>query len=90
MLHQIIVGATDAQLRLIVSHAIVKHDMGGISISRNGQSIHITENGEVLGDKGASVCDSCFVPYPIQETVRIIDDELVLCRRCYLRNRRQQ
>ena len=65
-------------------------DMGGISISRNGQSIHITENGEVLSNKGASVCDSCFVPYPIQEMVRIIDDQLVLCRRCYLRNRRQQ
>ena len=65
-------------------------DMGGISISRNGQSIHITENGEVLSDKGASVCDSCFVPYPVQEMVRIIDDELVICRRCYLRNRRQQ
>jgi len=62
--------------------------MGGISISRNGKTIHITENGEVLSDKGASVCDSCFVPYPIQEMKRIIDAELWLCRRCYLRNQR--
>ena len=65
-------------------------DVGGISISRNGKTMHITENGEVLSNKGASVCDSCFVPYPIQEMMRIIDTELVLCRRCYLRNRRQQ
>ena len=65
-------------------------DMGGISISRNGKTIHITENGEVLGDKGATVCDSCFVPYPTQEMMHMIDTRLIICRRCYLRNRRQQ
>lgn len=61
-------------------------NMGGISFSRDGQTVHITAEGEILGDKGATNCDSCFEPFAMRDMIRIVDDRFIICRGCYLKN----
>lgn len=61
-------------------------NMGGISISRDGVTVHITAEGEILGDKAATNCDSCFEPFAMRDMIRIVDNRLIICRGCYLKN----
>lgn len=61
-------------------------NMGGISFSRDGVTVHITAEGEILGDKGATNCDSCFEPFAMRDMIRIVDDRFIICRGCYLKN----
>ena len=60
--------------------------MGGISFSRNGQTVHITADDQVLNDKMATNCDSCFEPFPRIEMINIIAKTLIICRGCYLKH----
>ena len=61
-------------------------EMGGISFTRNGVTGHITADGELLNDRQAQICDSCFEPFNRIEMIKIIDDRLHLCRGCYLKH----
>jgi hypothetical protein len=60
--------------------------MGGISISRDGVTVHITAEGEILGEKSATNCDACFEPFAMRDMIRIIDNRFIICRGCYLKN----
>ena len=60
--------------------------MGGISFTRNGVTGHITADGELLNDRMAQACDSCFEPFNRIDLIRIVDDRLSICRVCYLKH----
>jgi hypothetical protein len=60
--------------------------MGGISFSRDGVTGHITADGELLNDKQAQQCDSCFEPFNRIDMIKIIDRMFHLCRGCYLKH----
>ena len=61
-------------------------DMGGISFTQNGVTAHITADGELLNDKQAQACDSCFEPFAKIDMIPIVDDRLIICRVCYLKH----
>ena len=61
-------------------------DMGGISFTKNGVTGHITADGELLNDRQAQQCDSCFEPFNRIDLIRIVDDRLSICRVCYLKH----
>jgi len=60
--------------------------MGGISFTQNGVTAHITADGELLNDKQAQQCDSCFEPFAKIDMIPIVDDRLIICRVCYLKH----
>jgi len=60
--------------------------MGGISFSRNGVTGHITNEGELLNDRQAQICDSCFEPFNRIDMIKIVDAMFHLCRGCYLKH----
>ena len=63
-------------------------DMGGISFTNlNGNiTTHITADGEMLNDKQAIICDSCYEPFAKIDTIPIVDDRLIICKLCYLKH----
>jgi len=61
-------------------------DMGGISFTRNGVTAHITAEGELLNDKQAQACDSCFEPFAKSDMIPIVDSRLIICKLCYLKH----
>ena len=60
--------------------------MGGISFTRNGVTAHITAEGELLNDKQAQPCDSCFEPFAKSDMIPIVDSRLIICKLCYLKH----
>ena len=62
--------------------------MGGISFTNlNGNiTAHITADGEMLNDKQAQLCDSCFEPFAKIDMIPIVDDRLIICKLCYLKH----
>ena len=78
-------------MALFVNHAIVRHNMGGISFTNlNGNiTTHITADGEMLNDKQAQLCDSCFEPFAKSDMIPIVDDRLIICKLCYLKHIRR-
>jgi hypothetical protein len=61
-------------------------NMGGISFTRNGVTGHITNEGELLNDRQAQICDSCFEPFNRIDMIKIVDRMFHLCRMCYLKH----
>ena len=62
--------------------------MGGISFTNlNGNiTTHITADGEMLNDKQAQLCDSCYEPFAKSDMIPIVDDRLIICKLCYLKH----
>ena len=61
-------------------------DMGGISFTRDGVTGHITAEGELLNDRQAQICDSCFEPFNRIDMIKIVDRMFHLCRGCYVKH----
>ena len=64
-------------------------EMGGISFTQNGVTAHITADGEMLNDKQAQLCDSCYEPFAKIDMIPIVDDRLIICKLCYLKHIRR-
>jgi hypothetical protein len=58
--------------------------MGGISFSKDGFYMHILEDGQVMSEKMATNCDSCFEPFDKMQMHSMADTRFIICHGCFV------